>query len=667
MGTDISIIIVNYNVKYFLEQCLHSVEKASRNIPAEVFVVDNDSVDGSCAMVKEKFPDVQLIENDQNLGFSKANNQAIRLATGRYILMLNPDTVMEEDTLEKCLHYMDNHPDIGGLGVKMIDGKGNFLPESKRSLPTPGIAFCKIFGLSRLFPRSKIFAKYHLGYLDEDKIHDVEILPGAFMIIRKTAFDRVGLLDEDFFMYGEDIDISYRLTRNGFRNVYYPETRIIHYKGESTKKGSMNYVLTFYHAMIIFARKHFSRKMAKSYIFLINMAIYFRAILALSRRFIKGVAIPALEAAIFYLGFYFIKPIWESYKFPDSGGYPREYMLYVVPIYILIWIISLYFSGGYDRPFKLRSVFRGIFTGTLIILVIYALLPESLRYSRALLLMGASWALVTGILLRILFHLSGIPGFELITKKKKRIVIVGSIKEAERVESVLKGTEERTEIAGYVSPLPDSSMKYLGHSQQLEEIIKINRINEIIFCSSDISSHDIITNMMKLSDVRVSYKIAPAESLSIIGSSSIHTSGDLYMIDFSSINKISNRRNKRLFDIISSFLLLLLYPLLLPVVRDRMNGLINILRVLTGSCSWVGYYPVSNRQDRNLPGVKKSIFTPADGLENIEIPEDAIERLNIMYAKNYRILTDAGILIAGLRHLGQKINNQHVKKRKERI
>jgi len=661
MEKDLSIIIVNYNVKYFLEQCLYSVQKASATINTEVFVVDNNSVDGSCAMIREKFPGVTLIENNKNLGFSKANNQAIRLAKGRYILLLNPDTVIEEDTLVKCLGYMDNHPDIGGLGVKMIDGKGNFLPESKRSLPTPRIAFCKIFGLSRLFPRSRIFSKYHLGYLDENKIHDVEILPGAFIMIRKAALDKTGLLDEDFFMYGEDIDISYRMIKKGYRNVYFPETRIIHYKGESTRKGSMNYVLTFYNAMIIFARKHFSRKMAKSYILLINVAIYLRAILALTRRFIKNIVLPVLEAGLFFSGFYIIKPIWESYKFPDGGGYPREYMMFVVPVYILIWIISLYFSGGYDRPFKLRAVFRGIVTGTLIILVIYALLPESLRFSRALLLMGATWAFVSGNLIRILFHLSGIPGFELMTRRKKRIAIVGSLEEAERVESVMKGTDVHSEITGYVSPTPDPSSKFLGHAQQLEEIVKINRIDEIIFCSSDISSQDIINNMMKLSEVRISYKIAPRESLSIIGTSSIHTSGDLYMIDFSSVNNISNRRNKRLFDLVSSFLLLVMYPFLLLIVRDRWNGLVNILKVLSGSFSWVGYYPYRDIRNHSLPGVKIGIFTPADGLENIDIPEDAIERLNFMYAKNYRILTDAGILIAGLRNIGRKINNKNGK------
>ncbi|HCA82875.1 MAG TPA: glycosyl transferase family 2, partial [Flavobacteriales bacterium] len=211
----LSVIIVNYNVEYFLEQCLNSVVAASKGIAVEVFVVDNNSVDGSCAMVKRRFPEVQLIENHFNAGFSKANNQAMMLAKGEYILLLNPDTVVEEDTFRKVIRFMDEHPDAGGLGVKMIDGKGKFLPESKRGLPTPSVAFYKIFGISRLFPRSKRFGRYHLAYLDKDQSHEIEILSGAFMLMRKTALDKVGLLDEAFFMYGEDIDLSYRITIGG--------------------------------------------------------------------------------------------------------------------------------------------------------------------------------------------------------------------------------------------------------------------------------------------------------------------------------------------------------------------------------------------------------------------------------------------------------------------
>ena len=207
----ISIVIVNYNVRFFLEQCLHSVYKAVKDIDAAVFVVDNNSVDGSVAMVKEKFPELTLIANKENLGFSKANNQAIRQANSEYVLLLNPDTVVEEDTFTKVINFMDEHPDAGALGVKMLDGKGQFLPESKRALPTPRVSFYKVFGLSWLFPKSRIFGQYHLGYLDKDQINQVDVLPGAFMLLRQTALDKSGLLDESFFMYGEDIDLSYRI------------------------------------------------------------------------------------------------------------------------------------------------------------------------------------------------------------------------------------------------------------------------------------------------------------------------------------------------------------------------------------------------------------------------------------------------------------------------
>ena len=238
----LSVIIVNYNVRYFLEQCLKSVTKAIENIDAEVFVVDNNSSDNSMQMVKEKFPNVKCIENKENVGFSKANNQAILQSKGKYVLLLNPDTIVEEDTFEKCIAFMDKTPEAGGLGVKMIDGHGKFLPESKRGLPTPAAAFYKIFGLSTIFPHSKKFSKYHLGYLPEDEINEIEILSGAYMLLRKSVLDEVGLLDETFFMYGEDIDLSYRIIKGGYKNYYFPETKIIHYKGESTKKSSVNYV-----------------------------------------------------------------------------------------------------------------------------------------------------------------------------------------------------------------------------------------------------------------------------------------------------------------------------------------------------------------------------------------------------------------------------------------
>ncbi|MGL5319149.1 MAG: glycosyltransferase family 2 protein [Bacteroidales bacterium] len=272
----LSIIIVNYNVKALLEQCLISVYRALEKFESsEVFVVDNHSSDGSVEYLRPRFPQAKFIANLENTGYAKANNQAIRLASGEYILLLNPDTLVGENVFENVISFMDDHPKAGCTGVKMIDSSGRFHIESKRSFPSPWNSMCKMFGLSRLFPKSRIFGRYNLLYLDADQTHEVEVLCGAFMMFRKKALDQVGLLDEAFFMYGEDIDISYRILQGGYTNYYLPYS-ILHYKGESTKKDSFKYVQIFYGAMLIFFRKHYPHY---NLIFslVIKSAIYLRA------------------------------------------------------------------------------------------------------------------------------------------------------------------------------------------------------------------------------------------------------------------------------------------------------------------------------------------------------------------------------------------------------
>ena len=256
--TKLSIIIVNYNVKYFLEQCLYSVRAAVAGMDTEVFVVDNHSTDGSVAYLRPKFPEVVFIENKDNPGFAKANNQAIRQCVGEYVLLLNPDTVVGEECIRSLCYRMDEDSQVGAIGVRMLNGNGVFLAESKRAFPTPWVSFCKIFGLSRLFPNSPFFARYSLPYLDGEKSHKVEVLAGAFMLLRHEALDKIGLLDESFFMYGEDIDLSYRMVLGGYQNLYLPE-RLLHYKGESTRHGDPFYIKAFYGAMLIFYRKYYPR------------------------------------------------------------------------------------------------------------------------------------------------------------------------------------------------------------------------------------------------------------------------------------------------------------------------------------------------------------------------------------------------------------------------
>ena len=650
---DLTVIIVNYNVKYFLEQCLKSVFNAINGINVEVFVVDNNSVDGSQEMVKKKFPKVHLIDNKENLGFSKANNQAMAVATGKYILLLNPDTVVENDTFTKVVDFMEKTPDAGGLGVKMLDGKGRFLPESKRGLPTPSVAFYKIFGLSKLFPKSRIFGKYHLGYLDKNKTHEVEVLSGAFLLMRAEALKKTGFLDEDFFMYGEDIDMSYRILKAGYKNYYFPDTRIIHYKGESTKKSSINYVFVFYNAMIIFAKKHFSTKNANLFSFFINLAIYFRAALAIFNRFIKKIFWPVFDFALIYGGYFFIKSYWEQhYMMAGSHYYPPYFMQIIVPIYILIWLFSIWLSGGYDKPVKLFRIIRGIGLGTIIILVVYALLPISLRFSRALILLGGLWSLISMISTRSIFHMFKFKNIGVGSDKSKRIIIAGNNEEPVRIATLIRAHSNPAFI-GLVSSEQDSAKKenFLGDFSKLKELVEVYKIDEIIFCGDEIPPQDIINKMSELSESPVNFKIAPPESLYIIGSNSIDAFEDMFMVNINAINKPANERIKKLFDLSVSFGLIASYPVSCFIVKHPWGLIKNIFSVLFGKKTWVGYNNLPN--NKRLPKIRKSVLNPADAFKSKDFDLQTLANLNSLYAREYKPENDLNILIKGFSNLGR--------------
>jgi GT2 family glycosyltransferase len=645
----LSIVIVNYNVKHFIEQCLHSVYSALKGIDAEVFVVDNNSVDGSVALIKEKFPQVILIENKVNTGFSKANNQAIRVSKGQYVLLLNPDTVVQEDTFTKTLAFMDAHPDAGGLGVKMVDGKGNFLPESKRGLPTPEVAFYKIFGLSKFFPKSKRFGRYHLTYLDKNKTHSIDVLSGAFMLLRAETLAKCGLLDEEYFMYGEDIDLSYRIILSGYKNYYFPDTCIIHYKGESTKKSSVNYVLVFYRAMAIFARKHFSQNRAKLFSILIHFAIYLRAGASIGWRMVKQIALPALDFVLIFGGLFAVKEFYEKHiKFVSGEGTYIEHLVkWAFLTYSAIWVFSVFLNGGYDKPVKLRKIAQGVVTGMAVILIGYSLLPEAYRFSRAIILLGSASTLLSLLLVRLVFHALKLKGFILNEDLRKRIAIVGSTDEYERVVSVLKETSVKPAFIGFVS-INEQTDNQLGNINQLNEIIEVHQIQEIIFCSKNISSQQIISYMLQLVSVEVDFKIAPPESISIIGSNSIDTAGDdLYVIDFNSVSKPHNKRKKRIFDMATSLILLTALPIIIFVEKKPMHFLANLLLVLVGAKTWVGY---EANADPRLPSIKKSVLSPHQHIKATD--KEYLNKLNLAYAKDYKTENDLKIILKNFRALG---------------
>ncbi len=651
----LSVIIVNYNVEHFLEQCIDSALIASKAVSTEIIVVDNNSVDGSMQMMATKFPDIKRIENKDNVGFSIANNQGIMISKGEYVLLLNPDTIVEADTFEKVVSFMDEHPNAGGLGVKMLDGKGRFLPESKRGLPTPQAAFYKMFGLSKLFPKSKMFASYHQGHLNEDDINEVEILSGAFMLMRKSVLDEVGLLDEDFFMYGEDIDLSYRIILGGYKNYYFPETRIIHYKGESTKKNTVNYVYVFYNAMVIFAKKHYSKKNAKLFSILINTAIIIRALISIIASFIRKMLIPVFDFAIIFSGFILSSNFWAEYIFNQSKKYPDIFLYGVIPIIIIFWQLFIYYAGGYSKPIKAFRILLGQILGTISILVIYSLLPETYRFSRALILFGAILSPFIMISWRYIAFLLGFKDFRFGTALKKRIVVLGSDKEMGRVISLMEDTSIDSSSTYKVLLDEEKNLKnqkdVLGLVSQLDEIVNIHKIDELIFCAKDFKAAQIIDIMTSLRKPNMEYKIAPPESMFIIGSNSINTSSDIYFVEINAINKDSNKRFKRLFDFVIAIFLFVLFPITFFVYKKPLGALSNILLVALSYRTFVGFDSINSIK---LPIIKKSILHPSD-MSTDSNDEKKIEKLNLIYARNYKVSLDFTILMKSIRYLGRKI------------
>ena len=643
----LSVVIVNYNVKFFLEQCLNSVFEAAKGMDAEVWVVDNNSVDGSVAMLKDKFPQVRLIANTENLGFAKANNQALRQVTGDYVLLLNPDTLVESDTFAKCLAFMDEHPDCGGLGVKMINGEGEYLRESKRGFPTPKVAFYKISGLIKLFPHSPRFAHYYLGHLSPDEIAEIEILSGAFLMTRKSVLDKIGLLDETFFMYGEDIDFSYRILQGGYKNYYLPATRIIHYKGESTKKGSLNYVYTFYNAMAIFTQKHLKESSARIFTLGIKMAIWARASLSFLKRLISSVLVPLLDFVFIYLGFFAIKNLWATFKAANINYYPPEYTYFIMPIYVILWLLCVLLCGGYRKPVKLSNILKGLAFGTATLLIFYSLLDETQRYSRALILLGSAWAVVATLLLRGILHLLKIKGYSLSAEKHKAYLIVGDKAETQRVGNLLGTFGIRPSFVACVSPNPTDDSYFIGDSTQIADLVRFYKIEEVVFCGKNLQPEQIITLMSSLQDCNLDYKIVPQESQFVIGSGDIYSAEDAYAIRIKTLALPRKRTQKRVFDFVSAFVVLLFSPVLWLFQRNKKGFFGKVFSVLVARRTWVGYGKTVEKQV--LPQIKPCLI-PVCGIDESQRIADC-RHFNNIYVRNYRVSTDLLILFRNFRKL----------------
>jgi GT2 family glycosyltransferase len=629
---DLSVIIVNYNVKHFLEHCLASVAKAITTIHAEVFVVDNNSNDGSKAYFERRFTNFQFIYNTENVGFAKGNNVAVKKAIGKYILFLNPDTIVAEDTFTKCISFLEQNKDAGALGIKMIDGAGTFLKESKRSFPSPITSFYKLSGFARLFPKSPKFAKYHLGNLDSNTTNAVDVLAGAFIMVQKNILDKIGSFDESFFMYGEDVDLSYRIQQAGYKNYYFADTTIIHFKGESTKRGSLNYVRMFYKAMSQFVTKHYGQSKASTFNLFIQLAIFIRGSLAAIKRFILFIGLPLIDAGVILLSIWGAKLFWYAKIKPDVR-YVREIVVGAAIIYTIVYVVSSYLSGLYDKPYKQKNVNRSALISTLLLIALYGLLPEHYRFSRGIILLSAAVIFVTLSLLRFLLVKMNVLDRVAESDEEKQTVVVSKKEDYAAIKSIYEKAKLSNRLLGYVNTDDSKGLTAFTNLKSFEQSIPFTNI---LYSANSLTYKEIITLVETNQKHKVKFYAEAAHS--IIGSDSKNTIGETITQHGNfNIANASAIRGKRLIDVFFSILFLLFAPILFWVVKKEIGYFQNFWQVFIGRKTLVGYNTTND-----LPIIKEGLFSNNGSFYSVRstLSNELLYELDYRYAKSYKCRQD---------------------------
>ena len=657
---DLSIIIVNYNVRDFLENALVSLQKASEGLNTEFFVVDNASDDGSVDLLKQKFPNVRVIENRENLGFAKANNQALPLVKGKIILLVNPDTLVQEDTLRVLLKFFDENPDVGMAGCKILNPDGTLQLACRRSFPTPWVAFWKMVGLSALFPNTKIFGKYNLTYLNPDESYEVDAVSGSFMMLRREVCEMVGSLDEDFFMYGEDLDWCFRIQRAGWKIYYVHSTQIIHYKGESAKRSDFDEIKTFYQAMNLFIQKHLNHSLVLR--MLLQLGIILRATLA----FLTKAGRPILFALIDLVGLTAVllmgEFIWfgKVFHFPDYA-YP---VVFIVPASILL--ATLYFSGVYSyRKNSLSATALSVVIGYLILSSLTFFFKEY-AFSRMVVVISGILTFLVLVGWRLMLrYLSRSRQFGRRTLLGRRTLIVGAGNSGlELLRKLRARVVDGYDVVGFIDVnrrrLGEkiSGVQILGSIDNVGKVIRDNKVSEVIFSTDTLPFRDILSVIGRSRERAVNYRLVPTSLEVIIGKTNIDQLDDIPLVDIEyNIDKPLNRFTKRAFDVVVSvFLLIFVYPLvfLRRVSSQRelskfSRKIVGIPRVLAGDWSVVGrpeYDPGPSRDGAANLYLGKVGLT---GLVQInfheELTNEEIEKYNLFYAKNQSVMLDFEILL----------------------
>ncbi len=682
----ISVIIVNYNVREFLEQCLISVRRALKNIPSEIIVVDNASVDGSVPIIRKRFPEVILIENKENRGFSAANNQGLEIARGAFIVLLNPDTIVQEDTFVKLLRFFEQTPDASAATCKILNPDGTFSVDCRHSIPTPLTAFWKVIGFSRLFPKSKIFGRYNLTYLDENDVYPVEAISGSFMMMRREIVKKVGKLDEDFFMYCEDIDYCHRINKAGGKIYYVPDSQIIHYKGESTKKNNLDYVITFNRSLYQFYKKHYQKRYVYPFKWLIILGTVLRGMMIFVKNNLE-VYYPllidlGLLNAILFVTFGVRYALRGGFRLSD---FFNQYIIINLITTIVFFLSALFFETVKRDRFSVSKIIKANLTAFTFVSALTFFFKQ-FAFSRLVVIVSALASILAMSLWRILLRALRRKTTDTLSRDYflKRTVIVGFDSGTKKLLHKLQANVNSSiKILGLVSPNREDLGKTIDKVpvvtllKDLPEYVRLNRVDLVIFTTHNLPFQEILTTISRVQKPEIEFKMVPDHLEFMIGKSTIERLDTVPLVDIEfAYGKPFNKIVKRTFDFVLALLLLLVllpYHLwnvvagwrrikkitvfqhdgkslsVLGAIKGKgLRFTLNLINILLGKLSFVGAPLARSPKEAPLfdykPGLTGLVQINRDKISNPEM----YETFEAHYLKSQNLFLDIEILLRAL-------------------
>lgn len=645
MQIDLSIIIVNYNVKEFILNAIQSIYKAKNNLNLEIIVVDNNSSDGSPEIILNTFSEVKVIQNKTNLGFAKANNQGIKIAEGKFLLLLNPDTIVQEDTFTKLIHFLENHPDVGMCGCKILNPDGSLQLACRRSYPSLWVAFTKITGLSNIFPKSKLFGKYNLTYLDENQTYEVDAISGSFMFLRREVIDKVKGLDEDFFMYGEDLDFCYRIKQAGYKIFYVHNTSIIHYKGESTKRSNIDEIKHFYGAMQIFVKKHYKFNIVL--MILLSLSIKLRSIFAFFYKHRSSVLQILLDNLAVTFSVYLAEQLYLVQKLGWNGFLPEaKPYIYIVPSILFNLLTFMFGSYRFNKIYLLRKIIA--LTLNFILLSAFTFFFKEYGYSRAVTLLSFLFSALIIVLYGIIFKLiyyQATPNFI-------KVAIVGTNETSLKlVDKLKKNIKHIYEIKGLITFKTDEVYKnidglsVIGSIENIEKIISEYQLEKIVI-TPNILSYEQILKLLTRCQGKVEFLLATNTLEYLVGKSNSQLDEDIELlkIDYAYL-KLSNRIMKKIFEKSILLVMMIIYPVKYITKNNFVKRLYdNLYALVRGEKQIVGFSSNPNGNNLGKPGITGLWYISKHPKD-----ENVLESYDILYAKNYSVWLDIQILIKSFR------------------